>query len=64
MVSLKERWESFWANTIRVLRVTRKPSLDEFKTVSKVAGLGLLAMGLLGFLLQIVLKFILTGTIS
>ncbi|MBS1266217.1 MAG: Protein translocase subunit SecE [Candidatus Woesearchaeota archaeon] len=39
---------------IRVLKVTKKPSMDEFKTIFKVTGLGIVIIGLVGFLLQIV----------
>lgn len=36
------------------LRVTRKPEKEEYKTVLKTAGLGILAIGLIGFLIQMV----------
>ena len=35
----------------RVLKVTKKPDSMEFKTIVKVSGLGLLLVGLVGFLL-------------
>jgi protein transport protein SEC61 subunit gamma-like protein len=38
----------------RVLRVTKKPTAEEFKTIMKVSGLGILALGLIGFLLQMI----------
>ena len=38
----------------RVLRVTKKPTTEEFKTISKVSGLGILAIGLIGFILQLI----------
>jgi len=34
------------------LRVTKKPEKAEFKTVFKAAGIGILAIGAIGFLLQ------------
>ena len=37
----------------RVLRVTRKPSSFEFKTIVKVAGLGIIIIGIVGFIVQI-----------
>jgi len=42
----------------RVLRVTKKPTSDEFKTIVKVSGLGMLAIGLIGFLLQMINYFL------
>jgi protein transport protein SEC61 subunit gamma-like protein len=38
----------------RVLRVTKKPTAEEFKTVMKVSGLGILALGFIGFVLQMI----------
>tara|TARA_Y100000310_G_scaffold343987_1_gene454389 strand:- start:933 stop:1130 length:198 start_codon:yes stop_codon:yes gene_type:complete len=43
---LKECW--------RVLRVTKKPNAMEFKTIVKVSGLGIIIIGLVGFLVQMV----------
>lgn len=42
----------------RVLRVTKKPSRQEFVTIMKVSGLGILAIGLLGFILQMIRYFL------
>jgi protein translocase SEC61 complex gamma subunit len=38
----------------RVLRVARKPSKQEFWTIAKVSGLGIVVIGLLGFLLHLI----------
>ena len=45
---------SFILECKRVLRVTKKPSGSEFKTISKVAGLGIIAIGLVGFLISMI----------
>lgn len=37
-----------------VLRVTKKPTKDEFKTIVKVSGLGIIIIGLIGFIVQII----------
>ncbi|MFP4403701.1 MAG: protein translocase SEC61 complex subunit gamma [Nanoarchaeota archaeon] len=37
---------------MRVLRVTKKPDSYEFKTIVKVTGIGILIIGILGFLIQ------------
>ncbi|HLC49923.1 MAG: protein translocase SEC61 complex subunit gamma [Nanoarchaeota archaeon] len=39
---------------IRVLKITKKPNAYEFKTIVKVSGLGILVIGLIGFLIQMV----------
>jgi len=33
----------------RVLRITKKPSMEEFKTIVKASGLGMIVLGLIGF---------------
>lgn len=50
-VSLWIRFKSFVNECIRVLKVTRKPDSFEFKTIVKVSGLGMIVIGLIGFVL-------------
>ena len=38
----------------RVLRITKKPDRQEFSTVVKVSGLGILVIGLIGFILHMI----------
>lgn len=40
---------------LRVLKLTKKPSREEFLTIAKVAGLGILAIGFLGFVIYVLL---------
>lgn len=44
--------KSFLRECVRVLRVTKKPSNIEFKTIVKASGLGILIIGLIGFIIQ------------
>ena len=41
----------FINESIRVLRVTRKPNKTEFQTIVKVSGLGMILIGLVGFVI-------------
>ncbi|MAG60168.1 protein translocase SEC61 complex subunit gamma [archaeon] len=41
----------FWKQTVRVLRITKKPGKEEYLTVVKVTGLGMAVIGLVGFLI-------------
>jgi protein transport protein SEC61 subunit gamma-like protein len=43
----------FIKECIRVLRVTRKPSKEEFKSIVKVTSLGILIIGIIGFFILI-----------
>ena len=42
----------------RVLKITKKPTKDEFKTIVKISGLGILAIGFIGFLIQMIYQVI------
>ena len=52
--SLIFRFKRFVIECIRVLRVTKKPDRFEYKTIVKVAGLGIIIIGLIGFLIQMI----------
>lgn len=43
----------FFIECRRVLRVTKKPDSTEFKTIVKVSGIGMIIIGLVGFIIQI-----------
>jgi len=45
--------KQFSLECIRVLRITRKPTGEEFKTIVKISALGIAVIGLLGFALQV-----------
>jgi len=38
----------------RVLKITKKPTKNEFKSIVKITGLGILAIGFIGFLIQMI----------
>jgi len=40
---------------LRVWRILRKPTMAEFKTISKVTAIGLLIIGVLGFLISAII---------
>jgi protein transport protein SEC61 subunit gamma-like protein len=45
-------FRSFLAECKRVLLITRKPTKQEFKDIAKITGLGLLAIGAIGFIVN------------
>ena len=53
-----QKLNSFIIECRRVLRVTKKPDSDEFKTIVKVSGLGILLIGAMGFLIFILKEMI------
>jgi len=49
---------SFVSECRRVLTVTKKPTRQELMAIVKVAGIGIILIGLVGFLLQMISTFI------
>ncbi len=52
LISLK----SFFVQCSRVWKILRKPSKKEFEQIAKVSAIGILLIGLFGFLISILLK--------
>ncbi|MEM2131315.1 MAG: protein translocase SEC61 complex subunit gamma [Candidatus Woesearchaeota archaeon] len=53
-----ENLKSFIIECKRVLTITKKPNKEEFSTIVKVSGLGILLLGLIGFLLFVIKELI------
>lgn len=55
-VGIKTKLTSFVLQCKRVWHVLRKPTNEEFKSISKVSALGILVIGLIGFILSDLIK--------
>ena len=44
------KFKEFIKECVRVIKVTKKPNMQEFKTVFIVTGIGILVIGFIGFL--------------
>ncbi len=51
--TLLTKFKSFIIECKRVFKVTKKPSQEEFKVIVKVSGIGILIIGLIGFLIHL-----------
>ncbi len=49
----KEAIQGFLKQCERVLRVSKKPDADEYKMVAKVTGVGIIIIGIIGFIIAI-----------
>jgi protein transport protein SEC61 subunit gamma and related proteins len=49
--TIKMKLKEFGKECLRVLKVTRKPTMKEFKTILLITGIGTLLIGLIGFLI-------------
>ena len=48
----------FIQHSLRVLRVSYHPTPEEFNMTAKITGLGMVLIGIIGYLITIVFKFI------
>ncbi len=55
-----ESLKKFAMEALRVIRVTKKPSAEEFKTIVKISALGIALIGLIGFGLQVIKQLLFT----
>lgn len=57
MNKLQQFWvktKSFTAEAVRVVKVTKKPSMENFKMIVKVSAMGMVVIGLIGFVISII----------
>ncbi len=50
--SMMTKLKTFYEESRRVLRVTKKPDKEEYLTIVKVSGIGILIIGFFGFLIS------------
>jgi len=49
----------FYRKCVRVFKVARKPTTSEVKQISKVSALGILAIGIIGFIIGLLFSMFL-----
>jgi protein transport protein SEC61 subunit gamma-like protein len=55
-MDIKTNARSFYERSLRVWHVLRKPSKKEFETIAKASTVGILIIGAMGFLVQLIMK--------
>ncbi len=53
-----QSFNSLIQKCVRVWKVMRKPTKEEFRAVVKVSAVGTLIIGALGFLIAVIMKFV------
>ncbi len=48
------RLKRFLKETVRVLRITKKPNKEEYKSLVKVTGIGISIIGAIGFIIFLI----------
>lgn len=54
----KEKLEKIWKDCKRVLKVSRKPDSEEYVQFSKITALGILVIGIIGFIIVLISQLI------
>jgi len=53
-MSVQESFDKFAKESKRVLRVARKPDGEEYTNFAKVTGIGIILIGLIGFIIVLI----------
>ncbi len=53
------KWKKFLKETSRVMRITKKPDRNEFMNLTKVTGLGIAIIGVIGFIIFLLKQLLL-----
>jgi protein transport protein SEC61 subunit gamma and related proteins len=56
--SIFSKLKSFTTQSKRVFKVTKKPTKEELKVTVKVTGIGILLIGVMGFIIHIAWKLL------
>lgn len=56
MASFSVKAKSFFLKCKRVWHVLKKPSKQEYNQVAKISALGIVVLGVIGFLISIIMK--------
>jgi len=57
-MSLISSLKSFLLQCARVWTVTKKPTKEEFRTTAQAAGIGILIIGALGFIISLAIRIL------
>jgi len=49
-------FQGFVQSSTRIFNVSRKPSMQEYKVMAQVTGLGIIIVGFIGFLVKLLLE--------
>ncbi|MEO2151987.1 MAG: protein translocase SEC61 complex subunit gamma [Thermococcus sp.] len=61
MASTVEKLRNFLGESKRVLIVTRKPGMKEFKLAVKITGIGMILIGTIGMIIRMI-GYLITGS--
>lgn len=53
-LSIYERFGVFFQNTKRIIKIANKPDRKEYLLIFKICGIGILVLGVLSFVIQLI----------
>jgi protein transport protein SEC61 subunit gamma-like protein len=63
-MELWNKLKEFSTECVRVLRITKRPDKEEFLTIVKVSGMGILVIGFIGFVFHILNQLLITRALG
>jgi len=58
-LSIYERFGVFFQNTKRIIKIANKPNRKEYLLIFKICGIGLIVLGALSFVIQLIWTLVL-----
>ena len=55
---IEARVKTFWANSKRVMKMARKPTVKEMRLILRITGLGVVVIGAVGFVVKLIIGLI------
>ncbi len=49
-------WSEFVQSSTRIFNVSRKPNMQEYRNIALVTGIGILLIGIIGYLVKLILE--------
>ncbi|TFF89332.1 MAG: protein translocase SEC61 complex subunit gamma [Promethearchaeota archaeon] len=57
--NLVKKFKNFLKNAKKVIKLSRKPTLHEFRMITRICILGVLVIGFIGYAIQMIFHFVL-----
>ncbi len=55
-MKLMDRFKAFMSSSRRIISISQKPSKKEFWLMAKIIGLGIIIIGVIGYLIKLIMQ--------
>ncbi|ASI13474.1 preprotein translocase subunit SecE [Candidatus Mancarchaeum acidiphilum] len=63
-MNVYEKFKSFLSNSRHIIDISYKPESREYDRSAKIIILGILLLGVVGFIIAVIISLLVTGTLS